>query len=548
MISAAKQNIYPIMLSVQVILIVLIFTFSAGATEYSTDPLENIDDGKPTADHVQELVSHNEYQEGPHQKLTCTRCHKENKGGQQQSAESVNGDSILLCRNCHPVEHIHPIGLPPQQQVVEDEKLFLPLGNGILKGKIVCLTCHAIHQHVYTYHLLRRQNLAYSNVRNSLCFSCHVDHFSGKSPHTAEPSSCGFCHVNKPGKKESLTAPPDIIMQDSCTLCHSNLQSSHYEGVNPFIDIVIRQRADQAGNFFTEGRTVCTTCHDPHGKKNGRYLLRGDYVELCEDSRSLDPHWNDFLCFSCHLRNPVKGNAPLREEGDKNKVCNRCHHSEYAQPDIHPVEVKPSQHIRVPADMPLQNEKLSCETCHNSLLQMGRPQQPDLAETNPNFLRNNQLSRNSFCFLCHIEETYKRLNPHKQLNAQGEIQEETCLFCHASIPNVNFIGPERVSFIIHDPDEYCIGCHHGFTANHPAGFNHLIKPSDKIMHAIQTSIRRIGVELPLFEGKIVCATCHNPHDEGVIKIAAAATGTKRENKLRLMPGRNQCTGCHWDKE
>jgi predicted CXXCH cytochrome family protein len=370
---------------------------------------------------------------------------------------------------------------------------------------------------------------------------------SDKCPHTGDESSCLFCHVTRPQKKKVPGISPDPAMQDVCLQCHAHLTDVHFDGFNPFIDEVIRERAEKAGNFFVDGQEVCTTCHDPHDLRSGRSLLRDDFLSLCYDSRALNPHWNDSLCLSCHSEPPVEGRAPLREEGDKNNLCNRCHHSDYARPDIHPVGVIPSSHIRVPENLPLEEQKLTCETCHNSLLQMGCRSPGDTAAANPNFLRQMTVSRNAFCFLCHIEETYKRLNPHNQLNEQGEIVEATCLFCHAAIPDVGFIGPEKVSFIVQDPDEYCIGCHPGFTMNHPAGVNHLLEPSEKIMEAIKTSVERIGVELPLYNGRIVCATCHNPHQEGVIQIAAAATGTERANKLRLKPGRDQCTGCHWDK-
>ncbi|MDY0349936.1 MAG: cytochrome c3 family protein [Desulfobulbaceae bacterium] len=366
-------------------------------------------------------------------------------------------------------------------------------------------------------------------------------------PHTGGKESCSFCHGSPPPGRKASAPLPDPLLQAVCHRCHPHLTEDHFAGFNPFVDADIRERAEQAGNFFAGGRALCTTCHDPHAGKNGSYLLRGDFFALCNDSRALNPHWNDHLCLSCHLEPPVRGRAPLREDGDRNDLCNRCHHSEYARPDIHPVGIMPSQHISIPEDLPLQEEKLTCETCHDSLLQMGSRGRAGPASANPYFLRRKTVSRSAFCFLCHVEETYKRLNPHNQLNEQGEIVEATCLFCHAAIPDVGFFGPEKVSFIVQNPDEYCIGCHPGFTFNHPAGVSHLLEPSEKILAAIRTSVERIGVELPLFNGRIVCATCHNPHQEGVIKIAPAATGTERQNKLRLLPGRNQCTGCHWDK-
>jgi hypothetical protein len=351
-----------------------------------------------------------------------------------------------------------------------------------------------------------------------------------------------------PTEKESQEYPPDLLMQASCDLCHSELADSHYPGSNPFLDLDIREEAIQSGILPDNGQPACTSCHEHHGETDGKGPLRAAYTTLCSKSRSIDPHWNDLHCLSCHEQEPIKGDAPLREKGNSNALCNRCHASAYARSDIHPVGIKPSQHIRIPNDMPLEDGLLTCTTCHDSLLQTACLKKENMAETNILFLRGKQKSRTSFCFLCHFEETYKLLNPHDQMNDQGEIQEETCLFCHSSIPDLQSPEPEPVRFVVQNPDAFCIGCHHGFLRKHPAGVDHLMTPSAKTASAIKTSIKRIGVDLPLYKGKIVCATCHNPHQTGVIKSSVAATGTKRKNKLRLMPGLMQCVGCHWDKQ
>ena len=543
--TTARKHGVPVL--VRLALVLILFLPVAAAANPDEEG-ENIGTAIPAVAPDKEAVGQDAYRGGPHRQLACLRCHEEGADGHAPSAESVAADTIRLCRSCHPVDHLHPVGLAPLPQSMDEKNFPLPLGKGILQGQIICLTCHAIHPDEQNPHLLREKDLSDKRGRNALCFHCHVDQFPGKMPHTGEESGCVFCHVSRPPKKEARTPSPDPAMQDACLLCHWNLADSHFAGVNPFIDEVIRQEAEQAGTFFADGREVCTTCHDPHGSTKGKYLLRGDYLALCKDSLALNPHRKDYLCLSCHLEAPVKDHAPLREQGDKIKLCNRCHLAEYARPDIHPVGIKPTPHIRIPEDLPLQGGKLTCETCHDSLLQIGSRQPRDTRAANPSFLRKLTESRSAFCYLCHIEEIYKRLNPHKQLNEQGKIVEKTCLFCHASIPDVRFIGPEKVSFIIQNPDEYCIGCHPGYTGNHPAQISHLLVPSKKIMAAIKTSVQRIGVELPLYKGRIICATCHNPHQEGVITIDAAATGTQRGNKLRLKPGRNQCTGCHWDKQ
>jgi len=357
-----------------------------------------------------------------------------------------------------------------------------------------------------------------------------------------------FFFLTPNAEAESFKHSPDMESQASCKQCHKDLSSSHYDGTNPFVDEITLQSAVTAGGILKSGRVVCTSCHDLDPKEKERYLLSKEYFEYCKDSRALNPHWNDYLCLTCHSDKPLKGNPRLRENGNKNKVCNRCHASEYARADIHPVELTPSKYIHIPEYMPLQNGRLTCETCHNSLLQACRSQQGNGKKINPNFLRRSRDPSKLFCLTCHIEETYTLLNPHeKQIDAKGQIREETCLFCHASIPDVNFMGPEKVTFLVQDPNQYCNGCHPGFTKKHPSGGNHLREPSDIVKEAIRTSVERIGVKLPLINGKIVCVTCHNPHETGVIKFIAAATGTKQENKLRLTFARRTCSGCHVDK-
>lgn len=277
-------------------------------------------------------------------------------------------------------------------------------------------------------------------------------------------------------------------------------------------------------------------------------MLSKTYLQRAKTARNINPHWNNHLCLCCHQRKPDKKNSHLREDGNADRICNRCHSSKYAPKNIHPVGMVPSRQIQLPPDMPLQENRLSCFTCHDPNLQMGLAGHESKKRSNPFFLRRESLSRNGFCFICHLREAYQRMNPHVQLDEQGNIREETCIFCHPFRPDVSVMGPEHVDFIVGNPDEYCMGCHHGFARGHPAGIDHLRRPSKKILRAINASVHRIGVALPLFQGKIICATCHNPHQQGVLKIRASAAGSQRTSKLRLMPGNRQCLGCHRGKQ
>lgn len=484
----------------------------------------------------------------PHD-MFCSKCHVKGKQGVLEGVLLTGDDSVSLCLRCHPKANLHPIGIPPSGDSATFRDFALPLGTGPDIGKIVCLTCHYIHAESFTPNLLRAENHLLSEHRNRLCYACHRNRFDGRTPHTGKEDTCIFCHTSDPEtlKGESQLSAAEIA--SICNFCHRTLKDTHFQYVNPFCDPEVYKRLDTMGAILKEGRITCVTCHNAHGSdtgENGR--LTPAYLELATVARCVNPHWSSYLCLSCHKDKPKSGEPNLLGDGDINAVCNRCHKSKYARAEIHPVGIKPSKLISIPEDFPLQNGKLTCETCHISNLKPGAPcTHPDRRQ-NPNFLRRHDLSRHSFCFLCHTVETYQRLNPHEnQIDQNGKIIEDRCLFCHASRPDLNILGLKNVDFIVKNPDEYCIGCHPGYNRTHPAGGYHLVKPSETVLIALKTSVERIGVELPLYNGRIICATCHNPHQEGVIKIPASAEGSQRQNKLRLMPGIMQCIGCHLDK-
>jgi predicted CXXCH cytochrome family protein len=480
----------------------------------------------------------------PHD-MACNKCHIQGKDGKTEEG-LITADSISLCEMCHAGANLHPLGIEPINQFAGLDNFTLPLGTGLYQGKMVCLTCHYIHQDEFTPYLLRGDNTSHQTIRNHLCSICHKEHFAGISPHTSETTACIFCHIATPEKRKNKGKMAKDEVDAVCFFCHWSLRKNHYKDLDPLPDPLVQELLDPASNL-QPGQMYCLSCHLHHGKAKENHLITKHYLQLAVVSRNINPHWKNMMCISCHQGAPSKGNPSLLGNGDLNQLCNRCHKSEFARADIHPVGIIPSKQVKIPPDMPLQNGKLSCETCHQSSLQESARHIDSVGKENPYFLRRSGLSRNEFCFLCHRQETYRRLNPHLQIDEHGHIRKETCLLCHASLPDIYLFGPENVIFMVADPNEYCIGCHPGFSENHPAGGRHLVKPSAKILKALETSVQRIGVELPLYQGKVVCATCHNPHDLGVIKYPASAEGSQRKNKLRLMPGITQCTGCHWDK-
>ena len=174
------------------------------------------------------------------------------------------------------------------------------------------------------------------------------------------------------------------------------------------------------------------------------------------------------------------------------------------------------------------------------------------------------------CHECHMKSEYRIFDPHNQLNASGGIIEEKCLYCHRETPDVGQATFKDIK-LIEGPERICMRCHSSnFLSRHPANANHVRRPSDKMLAMIREFESLMDVTLPLdYYGKIMCATCHNPHEKGVIPSdKAGARGAGEKARVRLpertaidsahmnrdklgvrMPGRNDqiCLACHLDK-
>jgi cytochrome c peroxidase len=77
-----------------------------------------------------------------------------------------------------------------------------------------------------------------------------------------------------------------------------------------------------------------------------------------------------------------------------------------------------------------------------------------------------------------------------------------------------------------------------------AEFSHMTRPTAKTIATMKKMEEELRVVLPLdAEGKMTCATCHNPHEKGVISAESpAATGAGSKYRLRLPEP--PCIACH----
>jgi predicted CXXCH cytochrome family protein len=492
-----------------------------------------------------ELISQ-PLQADPHDAVQCYRCHSLETKDQAFDKEKVKYDTDALCMECHDSFCMHPVGISADRSKLESEEMDLPLVERAGDFLISCLTCHNFHGMQTSRYLLRYTGNSQSERFNGLCYGCHLeDTLIAMSPHNLKDSKCTMCHSKLPEKDEVISGPEYYEMQRRCDFCHGLVAINHYRSIDPLADLRLSARAKDLGLTMIDGGYACFSCHDPHGELSiGQDLLKSDYLKLVAVSRNVNPHWKNVMCVTCHEDKPEKGEPNLLMNGDVNGLCIRCHNAEVSKAFLHPVDIEPSEKVHIPDDMPLSNGKITCQTCHKSSLQETGEEISVALRTNSSFLRVADYSPADFCLQCHIQELFSKVNVHEQLTENGDIRTEMCAGCHFVLPEDDGDPTLTTGWDV-DPKEFCLLCHRKgiYTKDHPAG-PHLVEPSRDTLYTLLDAENRIGAPLPLYEDRITCSTCHDPHQNGVLTGHNEVDIASGKHGVRAMYREILCTGCH----
>ncbi len=151
------------------------------------------------------------------------------------------------------------------------------------------------------------------------------------------------------------------------------------------------------------------------------------------------------------------------------------------------------------------------------------------------------------------------INPHEQISDEGEILWNKCYICHQVMPDIKrakSIADVKIRFE-DDPKQMCYRCHP--QPMHPGGAwvgaamgtvgspNHLVEPPPHILKNQSLSLKEAFIMLPLDpkSGKQFCATCHNPHERGLLigRADSGADSVQRKRTERIS-GATLCQYCH----
>lgn len=268
-----------------------------------------------------------------------------------------------------------------------------------------------------------------------------------------------------------------------------------------------------------------------------------------------DPHWRKNGCLACHVDEPEAGNSVLKAPSDG--TCFYCHQEE-DHVNIHPVKITPNKKMleSMPKEFSLNlaaDGTTNCLSCHDAVL-TGSREVTSMRLNNRSFLRGGPYETPvGICYQCHNRDAYQKLNPHDQIDDQGVLNEKLCLFCHQDIPKQE--PNKKATQVTMQPyanwGEICQNCHR--SVPHPNGNteifssgvppDHLVVPEGKIRKRLAKMTKKNDLGMPLdpVNGKIYCATCHNPHERGVIKKPALAKGADAKQRLR---SKDNCLYCH----
>lgn len=405
--------------------------------------------------------------------IDCHPIHDPNEEGDIWAFIKNEGNTSHSCETCHqagaPGESIETAHMG---KIIKSDIKLLPEEMEVgPDGRILCTTCHNIHQ--------KEQNLKLLiEPVSDLCDTCHEDMLgiqnSIHDPSSAKwaqdldftsKGSCIDCHpIHGRSSRDSIwaTIGSENVQQQTCENCHRDgAPGSAVE--TPHMGEILggQENLPDKMKISQEKQILCTTCHNIHKNEQEAKLLvlpRQDsgiclachretknLVYTLHDMRTSAPDARNMHgetasesgpCGSCHLvhREPETGGVwaqnPVFRDKYGSELCTCCHSQDQQAPAYipeytdHPDVIMvnrtgPGQSGYMPTfdsqGKPSKTGAISCLTCHEPhTATFGADAGEGLSLHNRMFLR--PAASNGICVDCHgIETLWRFLYYHEKL-------------------------------------------------------------------------------------------------------------------------------------
>jgi hypothetical protein len=268
------------------------------------------------------------------------------------------------------------------------------------------------------------------------------------------------------------------------------------------------------------------------------------YSAFAMGQAAADPHWSKDACSTCHV-----GTVGPIAPASVTPLCVSCHNGVRASEEAHPVGRLMTPQMSDPG-WPTVSGAVGCLTCHD-VKQQCDPN-ADRPETNASFLRQAANATAPFCESCHRDEQVPKFNPHRMLedDLQTPIQQK-CQVCHEKTMDASTGVRSGDMALRADQVTLCKSCHPHHRDISPVGHvlariqpgmlvymrareltGLLTTPGQDLIRQLAEQNATPQMMVPDSQGRVVCSTCHNPHEKGTFPSASVLD----DRSLRLMKG------------
>ncbi len=486
------------------------------------------------------------------------------------------------------------LGMSPlfAQTIVSSLHNLSTTGSGTIKATTeseICIFCH-------TPHSSRANSPLWNKGKGGMTYTLYNTTALNASVNQPDGSSvlCLSCHDGTIALGNVISRPTDIAFTGGVTTMPSgntNL-STNLSDDHPISFIYSASLASADGQLkdpatitppvgLENGKTQCTSCHNPHDNVNGKFLVQTrQNSALClscherdywtsSTHQSSSATWNgsgtnpwfhtpyttvaENACENCHNPHNAGPNQPLLNYNTEENNCLACHSGNVASTDIQSQLAKISTHnvagyflIHDVSEGALSlTQHVECQDCHNPHATNSSSASAPNANGFINGVQGIDMSGNTvnpiqyqyeLCFRCHADSPSKpparTLRQHDQNNVRLEFNTNNPSYHPVAgvgnNPNVpSLIAPLTESSII-----YCTDCHASNGANSPKGpHGSIFEPVLRFRYETADNTE---------QSTSVYRLCYECHDEDSIKDDESFA----EHKRHIYNVDAPCNACH----